>query len=201
MKHTLILTSALALSALAAAPTTAPNKPAATAATTSPDELHVPLKLTGGHDTDPRDHGRPVALIAAALKVPDDVFRETFTHVRPAGPGRNGPTEAEARDNKKALMDGLSKYGVTNDRLNEVSNYYRYASWKGETWKQSAASGYATVRDGVVTGITVTDAGAGYTSAPTVTLPGYDGVKLKPTLAYGTDFAKNGSIEKVAIEK
>src|SRR4051794_19750775 len=79
-------------------------------------ETQVPLAITGGHDTDPRDHGRPVVLIAAALKVTDDVFRETFTHVRPAGPGRNGPTDAEARANKKALMDGLSKYDVTNDR-------------------------------------------------------------------------------------
>ena len=48
----------------------------------------VPLAFAGGHDTDRRDGGRPVALVAAALGVPDQVFRDAFTHVTPAGPGR-----------------------------------------------------------------------------------------------------------------
>src|ERR1700761_9224328 len=85
------------------------------------DVTQVPLVFSEGHATDGRDHGRPVILIANALKVPPDVFRETFTHVHPAGPGSNGPTDAEARQNKTALMAGLSPYGVTDDRLNAVS--------------------------------------------------------------------------------
>src|SRR5437588_13008886 len=87
------------------------------------EDIKIPLKFDGGYQTDPRDHGRPVVLIAAALKVPDEVFRETFTHVHPAGPGRGGPTDAEARQNKQALMAGLGPYGATDDRINEVSNF------------------------------------------------------------------------------
>src|SRR5580693_7679729 len=94
-------------------------------------ESQAPVTFTGGHDTDPRDHGRPVVLIASALKVSSDVFREAFSHVHPAGPGKNGPTDSEARANKAALMNALGKFGVTNDRLNEVSNFYRYASFNG----------------------------------------------------------------------
>jgi hypothetical protein len=100
-----------------AEPTTRPLSPLA------PDERPVRVILKTGHDTNRADHGRPVVLIAAALKVPDGVFRATFTQVHPAGPGSNGPTDAEARQNKAALMAGLSPYGVTDGRLNEVSNY------------------------------------------------------------------------------
>ena len=104
----------------------------------------VPLIFSGGHETDPRDHGRPVILIAAALKVPPEVFREAFSHVHPAGPGSGGPTDAEARANKHALMDALGKYGVTDEILNEVSNRYRYRSGAGELWPTHEAAGYAT---------------------------------------------------------
>ena len=30
----------------------------------------VAVTFSGGHDTDPKDHGRPVVLVAAALGVP-----------------------------------------------------------------------------------------------------------------------------------
>src|SRR5437016_5075268 len=84
------------------------------------DVTRVPVVFNGGHDTDPRDHGRPVVLIAAALGVKPEVFREAFSHVHPAGPGSGGPTDAEARKNKAALMSALGKYGITNDRLDTV---------------------------------------------------------------------------------
>src|SRR6476620_10797851 len=93
----------------------------------------VPIVFSGGHETDPRDRGRPVILIASALGVPPEVFREAFSHVHPAPPGR-GPTPEEARRNKDALLGALSKYGVTNERLDEVSNYYRYRRDHGELW-------------------------------------------------------------------
>jgi hypothetical protein len=38
-------------------------------------ETKVPVNFSGGHETDPRDHGRPVVLVAAALKVRPEVFR------------------------------------------------------------------------------------------------------------------------------
>ncbi|HSU67357.1 MAG TPA: hypothetical protein VLJ39_10825 [Tepidisphaeraceae bacterium] len=187
-------------SAVFARPTTAPatSQEAATGAKNK-DEVKMPLIFKGGYDTDPRDRGRPVVLIAAALKVPDEVFRETFTHVKPAGPGSGGPTDAEARKNKAALMKGLAPYGVTDERLNEVSNFYRYSRGKGEMWRNAPAEGYATVRDGVVTGITITNAGYGYSSEPKVSVTGLEAVELKSALAYGTDFKRNGSVQQIAV--
>ena len=61
------------------------------------DATRVPVVFSGGRETEGVDHGRPVVLIAAALGVKPEVFREAFTHVHPAGPGSGGPTDAEAR--------------------------------------------------------------------------------------------------------
>ena len=49
-----------------------------------PDSKRIELNFTGGYDTDPRDHGRPVVLVAAGLGVAPEVFREAFSHVHPA---------------------------------------------------------------------------------------------------------------------
>ena len=48
------------------------------------DEMKVPLTFSGGLDTDPQDHGRPVVLVAAGLGVKPEVFREAFRGVTPA---------------------------------------------------------------------------------------------------------------------
>ncbi len=174
------------------APTTRPLPPLAAG------ERRVPVRFDGGHDTDDRDRGRPVALIAAALRVPEDVFRQTFTHVRPAGPGSGGPTDAEARANKAALMAGLSPYGVTDDRLNAVSNYYRYRRDHDDLWRHRTAVAFAVVGpDGKVVRFDLADAGAGYTTPPTVTVDGLLGVTA--TLAFGTDLATNGSVRSLAV--
>jgi len=78
-------------------------------------ETRVPVTFTGGYDTDRRDGGRPVVLIAAALGVPTDTFRRAFSGVTPA---RNGPPEpGQVHRNKEALLSVLSPYGITNDRL------------------------------------------------------------------------------------
>jgi hypothetical protein len=148
----------------------------------------VDVTFSGGHDTVGEDRGRPVILIAAALKVPDQVFRDAFKGVHPAGPGSGGPTDEEARANKRVLMDALSPYGVTDERLNEVSNYYRYRRSAGEMWRNAPAKAFATVRNGVVTSVTIT-----------VTVPGITPVSLTPTLSFGTDFAKNGAIKEIKI--
>lgn len=168
--------------------------------TTMPDgSTHVPLVFEGGHETERVDGGRPVKLIAAALKVPDAVFRETFTHVHPAR-GGGGPTDAEARANKQALMEGLGKYGVTNERLDEVSNYYRYRPQNGELWTHADAKGYAVVKGGKVTGFVVTAGGAGYSSPPVVSVPGLEGVKATAVVAYGEALKTNGSVKEVKVE-
>jgi len=157
----------------------------------APTETHVPVIFSGGHDTVGVDKGRPVILIAAALKVEPEVFRKAFSGVHPAHTD-GGPTDEEARANKKVLMDALSPYGVTDDRLNEVSNYYRYRRDKDELWKTVPATAYATVVNGVVTGFVITNPGSGYSSPPTISLQGMDDPHVVATLAFGTDFAKNG---------
>jgi len=159
----------------------------------------VALVFSGGHDTLPIDHGRPVSLIAAALGVQDQVFREAFSHVHPAGPGSGGPTDAEARANKQALMKALGKYGVTNDRLNTVSTFYRYPSWEGGIWKHQPATGNALVKDGAIIGYEITAGGYGYTTPPTVTVPAFKGAAAKVTLAFGPNFTANGSVAEIAI--
>src|SRR5215218_7061953 len=78
-------------------------------------ETQLPITFSGGHETDPRDHGRPVVLVAAALGVTPDVFRTAFRGVTPARNGR--PSPQQARSNKDALMRVLKPYGITNERL------------------------------------------------------------------------------------
>src|SRR3954469_2733132 len=140
-------------------------------------ETKIPVTLSGGHETDPRDHGRPVVLIAAALNVKPEVFRKAFSGVTPAR-GR-GPTGDEARRNKEALMKVLGPLKVTNDRLDEVSDYYRYRPQKGELWPTKPAKAYAIVEGGKITKIVVTDPGAGYSSPPKATVEGLKKVQLE----------------------
>ena len=181
-----------------AATATPAATPAALIAPSAPGEQRLAVTFAGGHDTDPRDRGRPVALVAAGLGVPADVFRETFTHVRPAGAGQE-PEAGQVRQNKAALMKGLSPYGVTNDRLDEVSNYYRYVGSRGELWRNRPAVAYATVRDGKLTGFTVTDAGAGYTTPPTVAVEGRPDLAATVALGFGKDLATNGSVKAITL--
>jgi len=163
----------------------------------SPPEAKVPVVFTGGYETDPQDRGRPVVLIAAALNVPPEVFRQAFKNVKPAPAGQQ-PEPDQVRKNKQALMSSLAPYGVTNDRLDTVSNYYRYSRSRGEMWRTTPATAYATVRDGVVTGFTITNPGSGYSSPPAISLPGMDDPHATASLSFGTDFSKNGSIKEIA---
>ena len=57
------------------------------------DVTRVPVNFSGGHETDPRDHGRSVVLVASALGVTSEVFRAAFSNVHPAGPGSGGPSQ------------------------------------------------------------------------------------------------------------
>jgi hypothetical protein len=105
----------------------------------------VSVRISGGHATDSRDGGRPVRLIAAALGVPTQVFREAFSSVSPAAAGEE-PDPAQVQRNKAELLEVLAPYGVTNERLDEVSDFYRYAGSAGQTWTQRAARATATAR-------------------------------------------------------
>ena len=42
----------------------------------------------------------------------------------------------------------LGRLGVTNERLDEVSDYYRYQPQRGQLWRTRSAKGYAPVEDG-----------------------------------------------------
>ena len=56
-------------------------------------------------------------------------------------------------------MRGLAKYGVTNERLDEVSNWYRYRPQEGELWRHREANAEAVVKDGRVVRVEETGGG------------------------------------------
>jgi hypothetical protein len=139
-------------------------------------------------------------LIAAALGVPTEVFREAFRGVTPAGAGSE-PSPAQAQQNKAALLKVLAPYNITNQRLDEVSNYYRYNKSKGEIWQYTQAEATAMITNGVVTGVTIINPGSGYSSNPTITITGPNGkVTATATLSYTKDFKTNGSISAITIK-
>ena len=160
-------------------------------------ETHVPVSFSGGHETDPKDGGRPVVLVAAALEVKPEVFRDAFSGVTPARDGK--PSPEQARRNKAALMKVLKPYGVTNERLDEVSNYYRYQPQRGELWPTTPAKAHAVVEDGKIKQVVVTNPGSGYSTPPKATVQGMEKIPLKVTLQFGKDLKKNGSISSVEI--
>ena len=159
------------------------------------DITRVPVVFSGGHETDPRDHGRPVVLIAGALGVPPEVFRDAFSRVHPANP-QKGPGPAEAQSNKAALLGTLGQYGVTNERLDQVSDYYRYDASRNKLWPTQAAVAYAMVQNGKIVGYEIVNAGSGYSSNPDITVPGFPGHSVAE-LAFGKSFEKNGSIRSI----
>ena len=158
----------------------------------------VQLVIVGGHETDSRDHGRPVALVAAGLGVPPQVFRDAFSRVHPAPLGQR-PADDQVHRNKQVLLKALSRYGVDNDRLDEVSNYYRYDERGGKLWRNHAAKLQAKLKGGKVVKIIIVDAGAGYTTPPEITVPGAPNAVLEATIHFGKDLSTNGSIESVKI--
>jgi hypothetical protein len=161
------------------------------------DETKIPVTFSGGHDTDPKDGGRPVVLVAAALGVKPEVFREAFRGVTPARDGR--PSPQDARRNKAALLKVLTPHGVTNERLDEVSDYYRYQPQRGGLWKTTTAKAYAVIKDGKIKTVVVTNPGSGYSTPPTATVQGMKKTPLKVTLQFGKDFDKNGAIRSIEI--
>ena len=151
----------------------------------------------GGYETERVDRGRPVSLIAAALGVKSEVFRQAFSGVTPARGG--DPSAAQARANKKVLIDALGKHGISNERLDAVSNYYRYTGAAGEVWRRTPATAKAIIRNGDVIGFIITNPGAGYTTAPTITVAGYGNVRARATIEFTKDFKTNGRVRTLTI--
>ena len=93
----------------------------------------------------------------------------------------------------------MGPYGVTNDRLDEVSNYYRYVRSRGEMWPTKPAAAYAEVQHGKIVRFVVTKAGAGYSSPPSVSVPGFEGAAVKVELAWSKKLESNGSIAAITL--
>src|SRR5262249_32645502 len=119
--------------------------------------------------------------------------------VTPAKGGR--PTGEQARKNKAALMKVLKPLGVTNERLDEVSDYYRYRPQAGELWKTTPAKAHAVVEDGKIKQIVVTEPGSGYSTAPTATVTGMEKTPLEVAVHFDKDLKKNGSISAIEVAK
>lgn len=160
----------------------------------------IPVRITGGHATDPRDGGRPVVLVAAALGVPTAVFREAFSHVTPAAAGEE-PDPAQVQRNKAALLAVLAPYGVTNATLDAASDHYRFDGAGGGTWPQTAARARGTIRHGRVVAVRLLSGGSGYSSTPRVTVPGHPAATFTVTVRYGTDTATSGAIGRLALTR
>ncbi len=118
--------------------------------------------------------------------------------VKPA-PGGQRPDPKQVQLNKKALLEALGKFGVTNERLDEVSDFYRYPPGDRELWKHADAVVKATVVEGKVTGFQIESGGAGYTTIPQVSVAGLGKMAVKVTLHFGSDLARNGSIESIQL--
>ncbi|MCA9080864.1 MAG: hypothetical protein KDA58_09910 [Planctomycetaceae bacterium] len=151
----------------------------------------------GGYETNPVDHGRPVGLIANALGVAPEVFRDAFSGVNPAKGG--SPSASRVSANKQVLMEKLNPHGVTNERLDEVSNFYRYRPQAGELWSHKPASATATISEGKVTAITIVDGGYGYSTPPEVEIAGYEDVRIEAELEFTTDLKTNGRVKALTI--
>jgi hypothetical protein len=160
------------------------------------DNETIDLVISGGHESDPRDHGRPVVLIGHALGVTPEIFREAFSRVRPAPAGER-PTPERERQNKTVLLEALSRHGITNDQLDTVSNFYRYQPGRDRLWPTKNARAVAVLNDGKITSVKIIDPGAGYSSTPTITVPNHPDLVLTPTLSFGRDLKVNGSIARI----
>jgi hypothetical protein len=154
--------------------------------------------VSGGHETDPRDHGRPVMLVAGGLGVSPEVFRDAFSKVHPVNPG-SYPDNQRARQNKEVLLAALAKYGVTNGLLDTVSDRYRYKPGSGQLWPTEPAVMIAHVKNGEVLSYEVVEGGNGFTSQPFLSVPGCKSHPVKVNLSYSTDLSRNGSISSVTL--
>jgi hypothetical protein len=167
------------------------------ARTARAEETKVPVTFSGGHELNKNDYGRPINLMAAGLGVKPDEFRKAFSGVTPAR-GR-GPTGDEQRRNKQALMKVLAPLKVTNERMDEVANYYRFRPQKGELWPTKPAEAYAVVDGGKIKEIVVTKPGSGYNTPPEATVEGFKNVRLEAKVKYDTNLKKNGGIDSLEI--
>jgi len=70
---------------------------------------------------------------------------------------------------------------------------------RGGIWRNEPAVANALVKAGHVIGYEVVGGGAGYTSPPTVQVPGIKDVAATVKLSFSQKFESNGSVSAIAI--
>ena len=96
-----------------------------------------------------------MVLIAAALDVPPAVFRKVFSDVRPAPAGQT-PDPAEVVRNKE-VPPARSWTLRRHERPPRSVAHFDERCDRGRT---TPATGYATILNGVITGLTITNPGS-----------------------------------------
>ena len=94
-------------------------------------------------------------------------------------------------------MAVLGPHGVTNERMDEVADYYRFRPQEGELWPTREAEAYAEVEGGRIARIVVTEGGSGYSSPPTAMVKGFEGEKFEVRLRFSKTLEENGEVESV----
>ncbi|NQZ84340.1 MAG: hypothetical protein HRU03_01360 [Nanoarchaeales archaeon] len=163
------------------------------------NSITILIDINGGYELDLEDKGRPTKLISEGLGISQEQFQYAFSFVTPAGAGRS-PTKEEEEKNKIALMNVLEPLGISNDKLDEVSNYYRYRTEVNKKWRHVEAELYAVIIDGVVVSVEITNKGAGYTSKPSLSIEGFEDVELVPVISFSTHLESNGELSEVIIK-
>lgn len=187
----ILLSAAIAFAQGSVMPTTS------TKATRYSDIYGNTVILSGGYDTASDDGGRPVSLIAGALGIPDEVFRNAFSFVTPENMGHlNRET---AQNNKAQLLSQLSPYGISNSSLDTVTNRYRYPPGSNAIWEHTPATIAAVIEDGTLVGFEILDGGNGYTSEPRIRVRGFGRIAVDVTLSYTSDFTKNGALTAITL--
>ena len=97
-------------------------------------------------------------------------------------------------------MRVLEPHGVTNERMDEVADYYRFRPQDGELWPTRSAKAEAIVVDGKVQRVDVTDGGSGYCSPPAATIAGYPKLTLGVQLSFDDDLENNGVVSGVTVK-
>jgi len=156
------------------------------------------MTISGGHETDAIDGGRPVYLIGSMLGITGEQFRDAFSYVTPEENGHLNEETAQA--NKVKLLAQLEPYGITNDEIDETTNYYRYYPGGMNIWPYTHAVLDATISNGTVTSFEIVSGGDGYTSEPIVTVDGYGDIAVDIIISYTDSFETNGAITAITVQ-
>jgi len=155
------------------------------------------ITISGGHETDDIDAGRPVFLIGSMLGITGEQFRDAFSYVTPEENGHLNDETAQA--NKVKLLAQLEPYGITNDEINSVTDYYRYYPGDINIWPYAHVVLDATISNGTVTSFKVISGGHGYTSNVTIVVDGYGNIPVNAIISYTDSFETNGAIDTITV--